>query len=346
MVRVKRSAAAAASLHARVFRFSQIAEISSFRRKPESSVSCCKEVLGSRFRGNDGVSFLKLKDPALHANPFHTRGATRRRLTNRLFCMAHEGRMPFGVVKTFRRICDLPARLAVASDYAGARRLVRRARNRVAAMVRAVERAVAGSPQPAVIYRRDKFRFAAPGARLHVRNPGPARLCPNRRRPPPRRGAFAQTPRPPRPVPTWHHTQALLVPPRAPRPLPGAQRHPRPPFTPLAKGPLPNLQTQLPRPTPLLNGADRYRRHQKIALSPCGRGLGGGYRPDRNSRETGKGRHARPLASWAAICNGGGGGESNSPSRNSPDRICYKLVRRFNLAAMVSRRRDPASASR
>ena len=34
----------------RVFRFSQIAEISSFRLSPESSVSCCKEVLGSRFR--------------------------------------------------------------------------------------------------------------------------------------------------------------------------------------------------------------------------------------------------------------------------------------------------------
>ena len=162
MVRVKRSAAAAASLHARVFRFSQIAEISSFRRKPESSVSCCKEVLGSRFRGNDGVSFLKLKDPALHANPFHTRGATRRRLTNRLFCMAHEGRMPFGVVKTFRRIYDLPARLAAASDYAGARRPVRRARNRVAAMVRAVERAVAGCPQLSVVRRRETFRFAAP----------------------------------------------------------------------------------------------------------------------------------------------------------------------------------------
>ena len=99
---------------------------------------------------------------SLHTNSFHTRGTTRRRLTNWLFCLAHEGRMPFGVVKTFRRIYDLPARLAVASDYAGARRLVRRARNRVAAMIRAVERAVAGSPQLSVVRRRETFRFATP----------------------------------------------------------------------------------------------------------------------------------------------------------------------------------------
>ena len=50
-------------LMTRVFRFSQIAEISSFRRKPDSGVSCCKEVLGSRFRGNDGVRFSKTERP-------------------------------------------------------------------------------------------------------------------------------------------------------------------------------------------------------------------------------------------------------------------------------------------
>ena len=44
--------------------------------------------------------------------------------------------------------------------------------------------------------------------------------------------------------------------------------------------------------------------------------------------------------------NGGDGGESHSPSRNSPERICYKLVRRFNLATADSRRRDSATASR
>ena len=53
------------AFYLRVFRFSQIAEISSFRRKPESSVSCCKEVLGSRFRGNDGVRFSKTERPCL-----------------------------------------------------------------------------------------------------------------------------------------------------------------------------------------------------------------------------------------------------------------------------------------
>ncbi len=43
---------------------------------------------------------------------------------------------------------------------------------------------------------------------------------------------------------------------------------------------------------------------------------------------------------------GGDGGESNSPSRNFPDQMCYKLVRRFDLAATDSRRRDSAAASR
>ena len=43
---------------------------------------------------------------------------------------------------------------------------------------------------------------------------------------------------------------------------------------------------------------------------------------------------------------GGDGGESHSPSRNSPERICYKLVRRFILATADSRRRDSATASR
>ena len=43
---------------------------------------------------------------------------------------------------------------------------------------------------------------------------------------------------------------------------------------------------------------------------------------------------------------GGDGGESHSPSRNSPDRICYKRVRRFSLAAEDSRRQDSPAASR
>ena len=43
---------------------------------------------------------------------------------------------------------------------------------------------------------------------------------------------------------------------------------------------------------------------------------------------------------------GGDGGESHSPSRNFPDRICYKRVRRSSLAAEDSRRRDSLTASR
>ena len=44
--------------------------------------------------------------------------------------------------------------------------------------------------------------------------------------------------------------------------------------------------------------------------------------------------------------NGGDGGESHSPSRNFPNRICYKRVRRFDLVGSGSRRRDPVSTSR
>ena len=43
---------------------------------------------------------------------------------------------------------------------------------------------------------------------------------------------------------------------------------------------------------------------------------------------------------------GGDGGESNSPSRNFPDQMCYKLVRRFDLAATDSRRPDSVAANR
>ena len=97
-----------------------------------------------------------------HTNPLHTRGTTRRRLTNWLFVLAREGKLPHGVVKTFRRIYDLPALLAAAPDFTTARYLIRRARTRVSALVRAVERAVAGHPQPAVVRRRDNFRNALP----------------------------------------------------------------------------------------------------------------------------------------------------------------------------------------
>ena len=54
----------------------------------------------------------------------------------------------------------------------------------------------------------------------------------------------------------------------------------------------------------------------------------------------------RPAVTGSLTGNGGDGGESNSPSRNFPDQMCYKLVRRFDLAATDSRRRDSATASR
>lgn len=82
---------------------------------------------------------------------------TRRRLTNSLFALAHGGRLPFGAVRTFRRIYDLPAQLAAAPDRRAAQRLTCRHRHRVAVLVRAVERAVAGRPQPAVRRRYTAF---------------------------------------------------------------------------------------------------------------------------------------------------------------------------------------------
>ena len=54
----------------------------------------------------------------------------------------------------------------------------------------------------------------------------------------------------------------------------------------------------------------------------------------------------RPATTGHLTGNGGDGGESHSPSRNSPDRICYKRVRRFSLAAEDSRRQDSPAASR
>ena len=46
------------------------------------------------------------------------------------------------------------------------------------------------------------------------------------------------------------------------------------------------------------------------------------------------------------VRDGGDGGESNSPSRNFPDQMCYKLVRRFDLATTDSRRPDSVAANR
>ena len=70
---------------------------------------------------------------------------TRRRLTNYLFLMAMEGRISNGGVKTFRNIYHLPDRLA-AADPLEAQRLSRQALNRVAALIRSLEAAIAGRP--------------------------------------------------------------------------------------------------------------------------------------------------------------------------------------------------------
>lgn len=70
---------------------------------------------------------------------------TRRKLTNWLFALAGAGRISNGQVRAFRNIYHLPARLAAANP-GDAWRLSRRARNRVAALIRSLEAAVAGRP--------------------------------------------------------------------------------------------------------------------------------------------------------------------------------------------------------
>jgi hypothetical protein len=70
---------------------------------------------------------------------------TRRRLTNYLFVMAAAGKISNGGVRIFRNIYQLPHQLA-AADPDQRQRLSRRARNRVAALIRAVEGAIAGQP--------------------------------------------------------------------------------------------------------------------------------------------------------------------------------------------------------
>ena len=73
------------------------------------------------------------------------RRPTRRKLTNTLFMLANQGQISNGGVRTFRSIYQLPDQLDAAKP--GQRqRLSRRARNRVAALVRSVEGAIAGRP--------------------------------------------------------------------------------------------------------------------------------------------------------------------------------------------------------
>ena len=73
------------------------------------------------------------------------RRLTRRRLTSALFMLAGEGHISNGSVRTFRHIYDLPEQLASA-DPGQRQRLSRRARNRVADLIRSVMGAISGRP--------------------------------------------------------------------------------------------------------------------------------------------------------------------------------------------------------
>ncbi|MDE2961342.1 MAG: hypothetical protein OXU28_15025 [Chloroflexota bacterium] len=79
----------------------------------------------------------------VHETNFRRR--SRRKLTNRLFALAAEGRISNGGVRIFRNIYALPDRLAGA-DVQEAQRLSRQARTRVAMLVRSVEGAISGRP--------------------------------------------------------------------------------------------------------------------------------------------------------------------------------------------------------
>ena len=82
---------------------------------------------------------------AVVARNWIDRYTRRRRLTNYLFLMAAEGRISNGGVRTFRNIYGLSRRLAEA-DPREAQRLCRQARNRVSALLRSIEGAIAGRP--------------------------------------------------------------------------------------------------------------------------------------------------------------------------------------------------------
>ncbi len=70
---------------------------------------------------------------------------TRRKLTNAFFALAFAGQVTHGIVRTFRQIYRLPAAVA-AADSRAAHRMLRRARNRVSALLRSVAQAIAGRP--------------------------------------------------------------------------------------------------------------------------------------------------------------------------------------------------------
>ena len=77
----------------------------------------------------------------------HIKRPTRRKLTNFLFILASDGNITFGAVRAFRQIYQTPDALAQAEaegDHRKAAWLLRRAHHRIAALVHAVNRAIAG----------------------------------------------------------------------------------------------------------------------------------------------------------------------------------------------------------
>ena len=97
------------------------------------------------------------------------RRPTRRKLTNTLFMLADAGQISNGGVRIFRSIYRLPDQLSTA-DPRQCQRLSRRARNRVAALIRSVEGAIAGRPtsgrgrrnRPPPDPRRPAYRRSSP----------------------------------------------------------------------------------------------------------------------------------------------------------------------------------------
>ena len=98
------------------------------------------------------------------------RRPTRRKLTNTLFMLADAGQISNGGVRIFRSIYQLPDQLAAALP-SQRQRLSRRARNRVAALIRSVEGAIAGRPTSGRGRRNRPPRRPAPTCMLGDHRP-------------------------------------------------------------------------------------------------------------------------------------------------------------------------------
>ena len=143
------------------------------------------------------------------------RRPTRRKLTNTLFMLANEGQISNGGVRIFRSIYQLPDQLA-AADPRQCQRLSRRARNRVAALIRAVEGAIAGRPTSGRGRRNRPPRRPAPTrADLHIGDHRPVGLQGDRGGAPPGGRAVGPTTGPPRFLRPWGDAARVPLPSRA-----------------------------------------------------------------------------------------------------------------------------------